>query len=176
VSTVAAVEWTTLAGVVLGAGLALGAAVLTGWLERRHAKSVRVEERQEKRVQEAAEIIARLELLLSDSDPTRLGVNLDPNDPFGAYKPLEMEWRTTLRPQLAAYALAHPATDVRERGQALVSELWNSIISTGWHLRELSSRHGQGGQSGLDQYERAIRHHSESERLAREFMAAVRGD
>jgi hypothetical protein len=165
------VEWTTLAGVVLGGAIAILSAILTGWLERRHAKSVRVEERHERRVQEAAEIISRLDLLLSDSDPTRLGINLDPNDPFGTYKPLEAEWRTTLRPQLAAYALAHPVAEVRDRGQALVSEAWNSIIATGWHLRDLSSH-----RDGQDQYERAKAHHSESQRLAREFMAAVRGD
>src|SRR5207248_5238049 len=75
--------------------------------------------------------LAPVALLLTEADPTRLGVNINPDDPLGRVSELFAEWEGFKTP-LAAYALAHPSALVREAGQMLVVAVSNALKSGSW--------------------------------------------
>jgi hypothetical protein len=83
------------------------------------------------------DILGRVKVLLSDADPERLGVNLQPDDPFGTLKPspatgtgaLGWHSRHLLSPMIRHWYV----TSARRLGVAVS----NSLVATGWMLRAM---------------------------------------
>ena len=148
--------------------------ILGMWLQHHFATSRAEAEARDRRIREGAEILARVEILLSDGNPARLGMNLNPDDPYGAWTPIHEEWMKTLRFQVAAFALADSSPEIRDVGRRLVVAVYNSLTSTAWFIRDHSRP--TPGLDPEESLERAQRHHAEAEALVRELMALVRGE
>jgi hypothetical protein len=104
----------------------------------------------------------------------RLGINVDPNDFLGAWKPLQDQWTQNLRWEVAAFALSDESPEVRDVGRRLGVAVSNSLSSSAWFLRDLV-RPTQGGDLNKSR-EVAKQDHAEAVQLARELMALIRGE
>ena len=123
-------------------------------------------------MRDGAAILARIEILLSDGDPDRLGVNVRPEEPATHWQPLFDEWTANLRPALAAFTLADASSEVRDVGRQLGVAVSNSLTATAWFLRDLTRP-----TAGIDTEatrQRAKGDHADAVALVARLMALIR--
>ncbi len=166
--------WATVT-VTLGASLiAVLGTLFGGWLQERRTGSRADADAQRDRIREGADIIARVNVILSDGFPDRLAFNVQRDDPFAALKPLQDEWFEGLRTRVVAFTLADPSQEVRDLGQKLNVAVTNSFYSSGWMLRDFAAP--QAGVDGAAMRERALQEHAEASQLTKDLMALLRGE
>jgi hypothetical protein len=132
-------EWSTVVLALVTGSVAIVATLLGSWVQHRFATSRAASETREQRVRDVAAILAQVDIVLSDGDPDRLGINVQRRDPHAAWRPLYEEWTTKLRPELATLALGDESAEVRKVGRELVVAVSNYLTSTAWFLRDLVS-------------------------------------
>jgi hypothetical protein len=161
--------------ITLGAtAIAVAGTLLSSWLQDRRAQSRATAEARTQRVRASADVVAGIEILLSDADPDRLAINVDRDAPLAAYVPLERDWLRNLRPALATFALADESPDVRTLGRQLETAIHNSFGSTRWLLRDLTNP--MGGGDLVASRTTAVEKHAEARQLSERLMSAVRGE
>ena len=161
--------------ITLGAtAIAVAGTLLSSWLQDRRAQSRATAEARTQRVRASADVVAGIEILLSDADPDRLAINVDRDPPLAAYVPLERDWLRNLRPALATFALADESPDVRTLGRQLETAIHNSFGSTRWLLRDLTNP--MGGGDLVASRTTAVEKHAEARQLSERLMSAVRGE
>jgi hypothetical protein len=162
--------WATVT-ITLGASLiAVTGTLLAGLVRERRADARAEKERRRERVDAGMDVLARVEILLSDADPARLGMNLDRQEPFGAWKPLSDEWHGSLRLALTTYTLADESPTVRDLGRKLGVAVSTSLNSTGWMLREMVPPKGNPGQLQIAESD-----HAKARELASQLETVIRG-
>lgn len=145
-------------GGVIGIGGTLGATGLSHWF---HGRDQTARERTEW-VKRGAAILGPLHSLLVDADPQRVSINARPES-LEMFRRLQERWEGTLRDELATFATAHPAEEIRVRANVLSVAVANSLITTGWLLHDMLNRHD------LQELQRARDEHA----LAEEQRAAL---
>lgn len=164
--------WATVV-VTLGASLiAVIGTLFGGWLQEARASSRADAEARKDRIREGADIVARVEILLSDGFPDRLGMNVRREEPFGAWQPLQDEWISGLRTRLVAFTLADQSPQVRDVGRKLNVAVTNSLISSGWMLRDIANP--VEGLDGARSRQQALADHAEAVKLSTRLMALLR--
>lgn len=163
--------WAT---VVLALGVALigaAAGLLGGWLQHRYAIRREQSATHEACLREGATVLAPVALLLTDADPTRLGVNISLADPLGPVTELRTKWEEVRTP-LAAYALSHPSNFVRDAGQMLIVAVSNALTSASWMLHD----HARAAPTTEKMLETAKSDHAEARALMERVLALMRDE
>ena len=164
--------WATVAITVGASLIAVAGTLLAGVLQERRGDARAERQARRQRVAEGMNCLARIQILLSNGDPDRLGINLNRDDPYGALRPLSNEWHESLWPALATFALADDSAEVRELGQQLGVAVANSLTSSGWMLGDMMRN-----RADLDpQQERARADHAKARELAAQLETAIRGN
>jgi hypothetical protein len=151
------------AGGVIGVGGTLGATWLAHTLRRGDERAA------ERRawVERGAAILGPLRSLLSDVEPRRIGMNLGPETRELMVSIRTERWEAALRDDLAAFATAHPAAEIRDRAEKLGVAVSNTLITTGWLVHDMLTGEGR---SELD---RAIEDHALAERYRLDLADAL---
>ena len=162
--------WATVA-VTLGASLiAVLGTLLGGLVQERRADNRARQAARSDRIARGMDVLARIQILLSDADPDRLGINVNREEPFGTLTPLSNDWHKSYRPALATFALADDSSEVRELGERLGVAVTNSLVATGWFLRDLTHPTPGGGDTRV----RAVEDHTQARELAKQLEREIR--
>lgn len=134
--------WATVTVTLGTTAIAVAGTLLGGWLQDRRAQSRNEAEARSQRVREGADLIARIEVLLSDANPDRIGANVDRDSPMSTLAGLQADWLNNLRPTLASFALADESAGVRTVGRGLEAAIHRTIQFTAIWVRELTDPRG----------------------------------
>jgi hypothetical protein len=129
--------WATVA-ITLGASAIAVAGTLAGTiLQQRFARREREAAEAAEWVKEGAAILGPIQSLLTDSDPRRVTMNLNPQTRPAMQDLRVQRWERQLRDRLATFAAGHPHGGVREKATELGVALHNSLITTSWLVGDM---------------------------------------
>ena len=121
-----------LCGAIIGV---LGTLATTVWQDRR-AQAVRKADAETARRERAAAILGRVRTFLTDADPVRIGINVNPETTPQALEALKGRL-DTLRDELSVFGAAADDDRVMVRAAELEVALFSTFHFVTWHAHDL---------------------------------------
>jgi hypothetical protein len=118
-------DWGPVIQTGVGAVAALGGGFIGAWWQGRGQQRIE----QDRRRQQAAEVLAEITVLLEEIDPNRFFFKFTNEDWLKAVEPF-VRRHETLRTQLLALTTRHPAAKVRDLAGRLEKRLLATVDST----------------------------------------------
>jgi hypothetical protein len=161
---------------LIAAGAALGGTIIgglitfgTAWFQTRDARAQRAAEAAAARRDRAAAILGRVRTFLTDIEPARIGINVNPETTPQTMEALALR-RDTLREELSIFAAAAEDDRLMDRAGKLEVALFNVYHWVHWHAHDMLRHAG-----GLHSLHMAEWEHAKATVLVRIVHDLVRG-